>query len=41
MVSLDLGKNEMLELPTDERLKTVKEGKEDPDLVALYFQYGR
>jgi len=40
-VSLDLGKNELSELPTDERLKAVKNGKVDPDLVALYFQYGR
>ena len=40
-VSLDLGKNDLSELPTDERLKAVQDGKEDPDLVALYFQYGR
>jgi alpha-L-fucosidase 2 len=40
-VSLDLGKNELSELPTDERLKAVKNGREDPALVALYFQYGR
>jgi alpha-L-fucosidase 2 len=40
-VSLDLGKNELSALPTDERLKSVKAGKDDPDLVALYFQYGR
>ncbi len=28
-------------LPTDERLKRVKEGEKDLSLVALYFQYGR
>jgi alpha-L-fucosidase 2 len=27
--------------PTDERLEAVKNGAEDPGLVALYFQYGR
>ena len=38
-VSLHLGTQS--NLPTDVRLKAVKEGAEDPDLVALYFQYGR
>ena len=28
-------------LPTDERIRRVKEGEEDPDLIALYFNYGR
>lgn len=28
-------------LPTDERLERVKQGEDDPELVALYFQYGR
>lgn len=28
-------------LPTDQRLKRLKEGEEDPDLYALYYQYGR
>ncbi|WP_159885669.1 glycoside hydrolase family 95 protein [Paenibacillus puerhi] len=28
-------------LPTDERLELVKQGKDDPGLVALYFQFGR
>ena len=28
-------------LPTDERLKLVADGADDPDLVALYFQFGR
>ena len=27
--------------PTDERLQAVKGGADDPNLVALYFQYGR
>lgn len=27
--------------PTDERLNAVKQGAEDPDLAALYFQFGR
>jgi len=27
--------------PTDERLQAVQNGADDPDLVALYFQYGR
>ena len=31
----------MGELPTDERLGRIKEGKADNGLVALYFQYGR
>jgi len=28
-------------LPTDKRLKAVKNGKDDPGLAALYFQFGR
>ena len=28
-------------LPTDERLARVSQGKDDPDLDALYFQFGR
>lgn len=28
-------------LPTDERLQRMKEGKDDPGLVCLYFQFGR
>ena len=38
-VKVDLGKTK--EIPTDQRLKLLKEGKEDPDLYALFFQYGR
>ncbi|MCM3782229.1 glycoside hydrolase family 95 protein [Neobacillus mesonae] len=29
------------EIPIDQRLNRVKEGLEDPDLVTLYFQFGR
>lgn len=28
-------------LPTDERLEAIKNGASDPQLIALYFQYGR
>ena len=40
-VHLDLGPGPHPELPTDERLAAVREGAEDPGLVAQYFQYGR
>ena len=40
-VKLDLGKTEAVNLPTDERLKAVREGATDPQLVTLYFQFGR
>lgn len=40
-VSLSLGEEKKDLLPTDERLKLLKEGKNDPELVALFFQYGR
>lgn len=40
-VILSLGKDINSRLPTDERLERVKDGKEDPGLVTLYFQYGR
>lgn len=40
-VSLDLGSAASLEKPTDERLEAVKKGVDDPDLCALYFQFGR
>jgi len=39
-VSLDLG-DPAPELPTDERLQRVRDGAEDPRLVAQYFQFGR
>jgi alpha-L-fucosidase 2 len=40
-MSFALGETTMGFAPTDERLKNVREGKEDLSLVALYFQYGR
>jgi len=40
-VEIDLGSNENANLPTDERLDAVKKGKDDPGLVAQYFQFGR
>ncbi|WP_419875384.1 glycosyl hydrolase family 95 catalytic domain-containing protein [Candidatus Pristimantibacillus sp. PTI5] len=41
-VSLDLGDTESAKLPTDERMRLYREGQhDDPDLAALFFQYGR
>lgn len=40
-VALDLGGVEAARLPTDERLAAVKKGRDDPALLALYFQFGR
>jgi len=42
-VSLDLGRTERADLPTDQRLQQVKTSglDGDPALAALYFQYGR
>ncbi len=40
-VDLHLGTSDTDNLPTKERLASVKEGASDPGLVALYFQYGR
>lgn len=40
-VSIDLGETAQASLPTNRRLEAVKAGAEDPDLIALYFQYGR
>lgn len=40
-VSLSLGPNPNANLPTDERLAAVRRGQDDPDLCALYFQFGR
>ena len=39
-VTLDLGKSDASNLPTDQRLKNFAAGN-DPDLAALAFQYGR
>jgi alpha-L-fucosidase 2 len=38
-VALNLGSAS--EKPTDERLAAMKDGADDPDLCALYFQFGR
>nr|WP_299385879.1 glycoside hydrolase N-terminal domain-containing protein [Allomuricauda sp.] len=40
-VDLSLEETEISHLPTNERLKAYENGKEDPSLEALYFQYGR
>ncbi|MBW4083744.1 glycoside hydrolase N-terminal domain-containing protein [Paenibacillus sp. S150] len=40
-VDLDFGGREAEALPTDQRLAAYREGKEDPALEALLFQYGR
>ena len=40
-VSLDLGRTPAADKPTDERLKALREGADDPELAALYFQFGR
>jgi len=40
-VEIDLGKTDSTKLPTDERLEALKNGNYDPQLVSLYFQFGR
>ena len=40
-VDFQLGNSELDSIPTDQRLKRIKSGKEDPDLVTDLFQYGR
>jgi hypothetical protein len=40
-VALDLGGTEAAQQPTDVRLKAVRQGADDPQLCALYFQFGR
>lgn len=40
-VKLDLGKSDAMKKPTDERLKAVRDGATDSQLVTLYFQFGR
>jgi alpha-L-fucosidase 2 len=40
-VKLNLGSNENTNLPTDVRLNAFKNGSDDPQLLSLYFQYGR
>ncbi|MFJ3706199.1 MULTISPECIES: glycoside hydrolase family 95 protein [Streptomyces] len=39
-VAIDLGPSERTTLPTDQRIPLFSDGK-DPQLAALYFQYGR
>lgn len=39
-VTLDLGRTPSVDLPTDQRLDQFKQ-QNDPDLAALYFQFGR
>ncbi|MEJ6980903.1 glycoside hydrolase family 95 protein [Pedobacter sp. P351] len=39
-VSIDLGKTSQAEIPTDRRVREFVNGK-DPQLVSLYFQFGR
>ena len=40
-VELDLGGEDRSRVPTDERLAAVQKGGDDPQLVALYYQFGR
>lgn len=40
-VEIDLGSTDAVNLPTNERLEALKKGGDDPQLVALYFQFGR
>jgi len=40
-VSLTLGGEEKSAIPTDRRLRDLKNGEKDPDLAALYYQFGR
>ncbi len=40
-VRLDVGWTEASKLPTDERLKEYGDGKNDPSLAALFYQFGR
>ena len=40
-VSIDLGTSAAASKPTDERLRAYGDGRADPALAALFFQYGR
>lgn len=40
-ISIDLGSSKQDMLPTDERLAAVRNGADDPGLIALFFQFGR
>ena len=39
-VSLDVSRSDAMQMPTDQRIKNFKNGK-DPQFSTLYFQYGR
>ncbi|MGE4633372.1 MAG: glycoside hydrolase N-terminal domain-containing protein [Planctomycetota bacterium] len=40
-VSLSLGGESKRSIPTDLRLSRIRQGEQDPDLVATFFQFGR
>jgi alpha-L-fucosidase 2 len=40
-VELDLGTTEAAAMPTDQRLEQIQNGGNDPQLVTMFFQYGR
>jgi alpha-L-fucosidase 2 len=40
-VDIDLGSTEAASQPTDQRLAAVRAGGHDPQLISLFFQYGR
>jgi alpha-L-fucosidase 2 len=40
-VDLQLSQSPPPDKPTDERLRAVRDGADDPNLLSLYFQYGR
>jgi alpha-L-fucosidase 2 len=40
-VDIDLGRSDAADWTTDERIKAVQGGANDPQLAALYFQFGR
>jgi alpha-L-fucosidase 2 len=40
-VDLDLGKTDAVYFPTDARIEAMKNGNADPQLVELYYQFGR
>jgi alpha-L-fucosidase 2 len=40
-VDLDLGKTSAIYFPTDARLNAFRQGNDDPQLLTLYYQFGR
>jgi alpha-L-fucosidase 2 len=40
-VEIDLGKNSAIHFPTDARIDAFREGNDDPQLMALHYQFGR